>query len=160
MITYRIALSQDAEALLQTRRDSVLWSPEGKYSRKVLEAWSPKVDAATVCTESQALTDPDRITLVAESAEKMIGLCTMGISEGLLKQCYVLPQYRGLGIARTLVMHIETIAKENGLLSLKLSSSLIALDFYKKQGYHTLHTYEYPLGEGLFMSCVMMEKIF
>ncbi|MCL1974144.1 MAG: GNAT family N-acetyltransferase [Bacteroidetes bacterium] len=160
MITYRTALSRDAQALLQTRRQAALCNHSEVYSRAVLEAWAPKVDAKTICTESQALNDPDRITLVAETDGKMVGLCTIGVSESLLKQCYVLPEYRGMGIARELVARIESIAKEKGLSSLTLSSSLIALDFYKKQGYHTLHAYEYPLEQGLFISCVMMEKFF
>ena len=160
MITYRIALSHDAQALLQTRRHAVLSNRVKVYSRPVLEAWAPKVDAASIERESQALIDPDRITLVAEIGGKMIGLCTIGICEGLLKQCYVLPKYRGLGVARELVARIESIAQQKGLASLQLSSSLIALDFYKKQGYHTRNRYEYPLEDGLFISCVMMEKVF
>jgi len=97
---------------------------------------------------------------VAEAEGKIIGICTVGISEGLLKQCYVLPEYNGLGIARELVKRIEAISQENGLKSLQLSSSLIALEFYKKQGYSELNSYDYELENGLKMPCVMMEKVF
>ena len=158
-ISYRIAVSSDAEALLHTRRDTVLRNPAKQYSRAVVEAWVPKTDAETVSKEAEAIKNPDRITLVAETKGKIVGLCTIGISEGLLKQCYVLPEYNGMGIARELVNRIETIAQEKGLTSLQLSSSLIALDFYKKQGYHELNSYNYNLGNGLQMPCVMMEKI-
>jgi GNAT superfamily N-acetyltransferase len=129
-----------------------------KYPRTVLEAWAPTIDNATIAKEAEALNDSDRITLVAESGGQLVGLCTIGISEGLLKQCYVLPEYNGKGIAGELVKRIETIAQEKGLSSLRLSSSLIALNFYKKQGYDELNSYDYDLGNGLLMQCVMMEK--
>jgi len=158
MVTYRLAHNTDAEALLQTRRCAVLQNRTDNYSNAILEAWAPTVDAATIHTEAEALTDPDRVTLVAEIEGKMVGLCTLGVTEGLLKQCYVLPEYNGLGIARELVKQIEVIAKERGVRTLKLSSSLIALDFYKKQGYTELYSYHYDLGDGLQMPCVMMEK--
>ena len=158
MLSYRIAVSSDAEALLQTRRSTVVNNMAEKYPRTVLEAWAPTIDSAAVAKEAEALNDSDRVTLVAESEGKMVGLCTIGISEGLLKQCYVLPEYNGRGIARELVNRIESIAQEKGLSSLRLSSSLIALDFYKKQGYRELNSYDYDLGNGLQMQCVMMEK--
>ena len=158
MLSYRIAISSDAEALLQTRRSTVVNNMAEKYPRAILEAWAPTIDSASVAKEAEALNDSDRVTLVAESEGKMVGLCTIGISEGLLKQCYVLPEYNGKGIARELVNRIESIAQEKGLSSLRLSSSLIALDFYKKQGYRELNSYDYDLGNGLQMQCVMMEK--
>jgi len=158
MISYRIALSSDAEELLQTRHYTVVNNMAEKYPRSILEAWAPSINELAINKEAEALNDPDRVTLIAESDGKMVGLCTIGISEGLLKQCYVLPEYNGRGIAAELVKRIEAIAREKGLTSLRLSSSLIALDFYKKQGYQALNSYDYDLGNGLLMQCVMMEK--
>ena len=160
MISYRIAVSADAETLLHTHRNTVINNTAEKYPRVILEAWAKKTDAETIAKEAESLKNPDRITIVAETEGKIIGLCTIGISEGLLKQCYVLPEYNGLGIARELVKRIETIAQEKGLKSLQLSSSLIALEFYKKQGYYELNSYDYELENGLKMPCVMMEKVF
>jgi len=161
MITYRIATGVDAENLLKTRHDAVVNHQTDQYSDALLNAWAPKINEETIRTEAEALKNPDRITLVAEDEEgesKMVGLCTIGLSEGLLKQCYVLPEYNGKGIARELVERVEKIAEEKGLKALKLSSSLIALNFYKKQGYKELNSYNYELENGLLMPCVMMEK--
>jgi len=160
MISYRIAVSADAETLLRTRRSAVVNNADEKYPRAVLESWAAKTDAETIAKEAEALKNLDRITIVAEAEGKIIGLCTVGFSEGLLKQCYVLPEYNGLGIARELVKRVEAIAQEKGLKSLRLSSSLIALEFYKKQGYSELNVYDYELENGLKMPCVMMEKVF
>jgi len=156
---YRIAKNVDAEQLLRTRRKTVINNKTGAYPNALLRSWAPNVTKERIAEEEKALESSDRITIVAQKRAKMIGLCTLGVSEGLLKQCYVLPEYNGMGIARELIRQIETIAKERGLSSLKLSSSLIALGFYKKMGYHELNRYDYDLGNGLFMPCVMMEKI-
>jgi len=159
MITYRTAINADAEQLLRTRRHAVINNKSGNYSDLILQSWAPKITEESIANEGKALENSDRITIVAEEYSKMTGLCTIDVSEGLLKQCYILPEYSGMGIARELVKRVEIIAKERGLQSLKLSSSLIALDFYKKQGYITLHSYNYELDNGLQMPCVMMEKI-
>jgi len=161
-MNYRVATVSDAENLLKTRREAVVNHPTDQYSDALLNAWAPKIDGETIRAEAEALKNPDRITLVAEDGEaqsKMVGLCTIGLSEGLLKQCYVVPEYNGKGIARELVERVERIAKEKGLKSLQLSSSLIALNFYKKQGYKELNSYNYELNNGLLMPCIMMEKM-
>ena len=161
MINYRQATSSDAENLLKTRHDAVVNHKTDQYTAGLLNAWAPKVNEESIRMEAEALKNPDRMTLIAEDEDaqsKPVGLCTIGFSEGLLKQCYVLPEYNGKGIARELVRQVETTAKEKGLKSLKLSSSLIALNFYKKQGYKELNSYNYELDNGLQMPCIMMEK--
>ena len=183
MISFRYAITTDAEALLTVRRAAVLNSGEDHYTPEELEAWAPDVNNESIEAEAEALKNPDRITIVAvdncagqdyslnsegidlcvNSAEStgpsvIIGLCTIGIEEGLLKQCYVLPEYRGEGVAAGLVRQAEITASDRGLKSLKLSSSLIALGFYKKMGYTAQESYHYDLGNGLTMECVMMSK--
>ncbi|MDR2584875.1 MAG: GNAT family N-acetyltransferase [Prevotellaceae bacterium] len=158
MITYRTAKPTDAEQLLITRRLTVLHNKNGAYSQVILHAWAPIITEETIAAEEKALENPDRVTIVAEDRNKMVGLCTIDLSKGLLQQCYVLPHYNGKGIARELVRQVETIAKDHRLSLLKLSSSLIALDFYKKQGYQQLNSYLYDLDNGFQMPCVMMEK--
>ena len=176
MISFRYAIPSDAGMLLKTRREAVLNSGGGHYSQKQLEAWAPAVDEAAIEAESKAIDNRDRITIIAEAdnnasnnslnleidgsacRRKIIGLCTIGISEGLLKQCYILPEYRGKGIAAELVRKAEEIAGKKGIGMLKLSSSLIALGFYKKLGYTEDERYFYDLGKGLSMECVMMSK--
>jgi GNAT superfamily N-acetyltransferase len=170
MITYRTANLTDAEQLLRTRRTTVVNNRAGIYSDEILHAWAPEITEERIAAEAKALENPNRVTVLAEDViceqdnphtiSQIIALCTVDVSKGLLQQCYVLPQYNGLGIAGELVKRVETIAKEYGLRSLQLSSSLIALEFYTKQGYTKLNSYLYDLDNGLHMPCVMMEKVF
>jgi putative acetyltransferase len=158
MISYQIATSADAERLLRTRRHTVLGDRSGRYSQTILDAWAPIVSEERIFAEANALENPSRVTIMALDEKNIAGLCSINTSEGLLQQCYVLPEYNNKGIARELVQRAEAIAKESGLKLLVLSSSLIALEFYKKQGYEELNNYLYDLGNGLQMPCVMMQK--
>jgi len=184
MMFYRYATTADAEVLLKIRRAAVLGCGNEHYSTEQLMAWAPKIDVATIKVETEQLNSRDRVTIIAafdsndpnyslnlandnffnekttqrDLALALVGLCTIGLSEGLLKQCYILPQYRGMGIAKEMVRAVEDIAREKGLNILKLSSSLIAFRFYEKMGYRTLERYDYDLGNGLVMKCVMMYK--
>lgn len=159
IIHCRIAVGNDSENLLRVRRESVLTSGRGIYPEDVLQSWAPVVDEDSIREQRLLLDDPDRITLIALIQEKIAGLTTLGISEALVKQCYVLPEFQGKGIAALLMRKIEEIALENGIKTLKLSSSLIALPFYEKNGYKKLNEYEYTLFNNLKMKCFMMEKI-
>ena len=170
MISFRIARHADAEQLLQTRRNTVISNTTGIYTDAILHAWAPQITDERISQEAKALEHPNRITIIAEddtgqskgteSSTMVIGICTIDVSKGLLQQCYVLPAYHGRGIARELVKQVETVAKERELSSLTVSSSLMATQFYQKQGYTERYRYDYTLDNGLQMPCVMMEKIF
>jgi len=157
-VIYVRASARDAQELLRVRREAVITSGRGIYPDKILLAWAPNITLENIEEQRRLLSDDDRITLVARMGDSIIGLCTLGISEGLVKQCYTLPGFQGMGVAASLMREIEKIAIDKGLKELKLSSSMIALPFYKKIGYIELNEYDYPLSEELFMRCVMMGK--
>ena len=158
MIQYRIALVSDAPSLLQTRRQAVLGNHLGLYSEEVLQAWAPQISTESIVAEQALLQGGDRLTIVAEDAGNMVGLCSLGLSEGLIKQCYVLSNCQGRGIAKRLMEMAEAEAAAKGIPCLRLSASLIALGFYERIGYRKMYDYLYELGPGLSMPCVMMEK--
>ncbi|MCL2649864.1 MAG: GNAT family N-acetyltransferase [Candidatus Azobacteroides sp.] len=163
MIKYRIANSEDAENLLKTRYNAVVNCNTTKYPTTILHAWAPKINDESILAEKIALKDPDRITIVAEDYKddgkiQMVGFCTLILSKALETQGYVIPEYTRKGIGSELKNKIEIIAKNNGLNKLTISSSLIGFEFQKKNGYKPLYHYEYNLGDGLTMECVMMEK--
>jgi Acetyltransferases len=158
MIKYRIAQISDAKTLLETRRRAVLANHSGLYSEALLQAWAPQINSETIATEEEALQSTDRLTLVAEKDGLILGFCSLGLSEGLLKQCYVLSECQGQGIAKCLVEMAEAKAKSRGIHCLRLSASLIALGFYERMGYTKMYDYLYELSSELSMPCVMMEK--
>ncbi len=165
MIKYRIATTADAHELLQTRHDAVIYNGRDIYPQEVLQAWVPKITAETIAAEMRSLESTDRITFVAEhwdenteTKPKIVGLTTLVVSTSSVWQCYVLSNYGGKGIGKRLMDMLEGNAREKGIKKLIISSSLMAFDFQKKQGFVPLNSYEYDLGEGLSLTCYMMEK--
>ena len=157
-IIYMRASEHDAQELLNVRREAVITSGQGVYPDEILLAWAPDINIDSIEEQKRLLLDDDRVTLIAKKDDLIIGLCTLGISEGVVKQCYTLPAFQGMGVAASLMKEIEKIAIDKGLKELKLSSSMIALAFYKKIGYRELNEYDYSLSENLCMRCVMMGK--
>lgn len=168
MIRYRIADSRDAEKLLRTRYKAVVKSGKDIYPKDVLMAWAPKINIESILAETEALKNPDRITIVAEECvdnittggrySKMIGLATLIVSTASVMQCYVLADYGKRGIGNELMDRLEAVARERGIKKLTISSSLMAVEFQKRRGFVPLHSYEYDLGNGLSLTCYMMEK--
>lgn len=158
MISYRKAIVDDAESLLNVRYISAMAIGEGFYDQEIIENWAPKVDAKSIIQEKINLSEPDRHTIIAHDNEEIIGLCTLDTKEALIKQCYILPTYRKQGIAAQLMNKAEQIAKEKNIKNLKLSSTLMAKQFYNTIGYHDLYEYDYELPNRLTMKCIIMEK--
>ena len=80
------------------------------------------------------------------------------VSTSSVWQCYVLSDYGGKGIGNKLMDMLEDRAREMGIKKLIISSSLMAAMFQKKRGFVQLNIYEYDLGDGLSLTCYMMEK--
>lgn len=158
MISFRKAVVDDAESLLSVRHRSAMAIGEGFYDPVVIEAWAPKVDSESVAKERVNLVEPCRHTIIAQKDGEIIGLCTLDTREALIKQCYVLPDYRNLGIAAQLMNKAEQLAKDENIESLRLSSTLMAKKFYNTVGYHDLYEYDYELNDSLSMRCIIMEK--
>jgi len=164
MIKYRIATPSDARELLQVRHDAVVYSGRGIYPQEVLEAWAPKLTDEAIAAETLSLESTDRITFIAEDCNedantcKIAGLTTLVVSTCSVWQCYVLSAYGGKGIGGRLMDMLEDKAREKGIKKLVISSSLMAFEFQKKRGFVPLNSYEYDLGDGLSLTCYMMEK--
>ncbi len=165
MIKYRTATTADARELLQTRYNAVMYNGRDIYPQEVLQAWVPKITAETIAAETRSLESADRITFVAEDCDentkskpKIVGLTTLVVSTSSVWQCYVLADYGGKGIGNRLMDMLEDKAREKGIKKLIISSSLMAFEFQKKRGFTPLNSYEYALGDGLSLTCYMMEK--
>lgn len=164
MIKYRIAQTHDAENLLTTRYDAVINNGTAKYATEILLAWAPKINSETILGEMEMIKDPNRITIVAEDVSdvanpKMAGFGTLDTFKKTVTQCYVSPDYSKRGIGNQLMDRIEAVAKQHGIKVLGISSSLIACEFQKARGFKALELYEYDLGDGLSITCYMMEKV-
>ena len=78
-----------------------------------------------------------REVLVLEIDNKLIG--TGSLEGDRLHSLFVEPNIAKMGHGRTLVDHIESLARSKGVSLLKLSSSRTAVLFYEKLGFQKLN---------------------
>lgn len=70
----------------------------------------------------------------------------------------VLPGFRGRGIARAMLEHIEQIARQRGITRLRLGVRMLLpqnIELYQKNGYVTVEVVKHPKGD---TEVVYMEK--
>ncbi len=58
--------------------------------------------------------------------------------EGVLARIAVLPAYRGQGLGKRVVQHLEALARREGLATISLQPHQYLEDFYQKMGYTTV----------------------
>jgi len=64
----------------------------------------------------------------------------------ILNDLFVDKEYRGLGVAQTLIREVETLAKENGVFSIKLATAVDnknAQSLYTKLGYQKVSSFDH-----------------
>lgn len=74
------------------------------------------------------------------------GVQFFGKEYGEIKRMFVRPQFRGLGLARSMLDHLEMYAHENDIYLLRLETGIHqkeAICLYEKMGYQTVP----PFGE-------------
>ncbi len=148
----------DAKALLEVHRASVQKTAAQDYTPDILEEWSPIVDEKRI--EKFLRENSADVRVVAEVDGRIVGFGELVTTENLLGACYVHPEYGGKGVGKKILSKLEEIAREKGLTSLFMDSSLTAERFYNTHGYKTLEYAEHALRSGRKMACVKMRKDF
>ncbi|PSV34357.1 GNAT family N-acetyltransferase [Photobacterium sp. GB-50] len=89
---------------------------------------------------------------------RVIGSGKLNIETGMVDAIFVDPEYCGIGAAKQMLTFLENLAKENGLLLLKLESTINAAPFYRSYGFigEKLSTYHSP--RGISLDCIPMQK--
>ena len=74
-----------------------------------------------------------------DEAPAATGRLTMASGrEGVLARIAVLPDYRGKGLGKRVVEHLEALARREGLATVSLKPHHYLEDFYQKMGYTTV----------------------
>jgi len=90
---------------------------------------------------SQDVTDPNLIFLVASVDSQAVGCGALRNLEpgvGEVKRMFVLPEFRGRGIARQILMALESVAREQGYSARRLETGTRqpeAIGLYRSAGY-------------------------
>ena len=129
----RKATSADAEAACIVLRRSITECcvEDHRNDSEVLSLWLQNKTPQTIAGWFAA---PDNFAIIAASNEKIIGVGLL-TSRGELALCYVLPEYRFIGVGKSLFDALEFHALQTGLTEINLSSTVTAKDFYLRQGF-------------------------
>ncbi len=94
--------------------------------------------------------------IVATAASAVVGFAALVGDE--VHAVYVHPDHARQGIGSALLGHLETVARADGVRTLRLSASLTAVPFYLACGYRRIRDSTHTLRSGVAIRCVEMVK--
>jgi ribosomal protein S18 acetylase RimI-like enzyme len=113
----RPATIADTQSIDQVYKAAI----DGKSPHELL--WNDLISTATL--------------IVAVTNANVVGFGAVDLaSMEQLKWLYVLPEIQGQGIGSALLEHLESIARNAGLQSMRLHSATNAASFYRRHGYY------------------------
>jgi len=159
VFSIRLSVPDDAEGILHAHHSAVHETAAQDYSEEILNGWSRLVDAERVAMHRAKMeSDKSIISFVAVDASGTI----LGFGELVppesLGAIYVAAHSGRRGIASALFKTLEAKARELGMTVLRMKSSLTAVPFYLKHGFHERSRGTHRLASGPVMACVNMEK--
>jgi putative acetyltransferase len=149
----RRATDEDLQHVAAVHRASIMELCAQHYSVVQLAQWHdalrPGGYAALLAT---------REFLVAEENGALLGFGVLDLNDSLINATYVSPKVTRRGVGRRLVQAMETIARQQGVTRLHLSSTLNAVPFYESLGYLQEGASSNRLPTGVKLPCVVMTK--
>jgi putative acetyltransferase len=154
-ISFRRASAEDAEEVLDIKREAIEDLEHWQYSPEQVEVWAPK--ESYVDTFEQAIEDDRFIVHVAEENGILIGYGALNVPDERIDAIYVRPDHHGKGIATALVKQLELSAEFQDIGTLTIMAALNAVPFYESVGYWNLED-EVTTIEDVDLELVKMRK--
>ena len=132
-ITIRPYRSGDADALANVFYGAVRMIACRDYTEDQLRVWAPDAIDLDEFRQARAAT----ATWVAASGSELVGFSDLG-SDGHIGMLYVRPDFQRRGVARALLSHIESVARERGLDRLYTEASITARPAFTALGFDML----------------------
>jgi GNAT superfamily N-acetyltransferase len=129
----RTARAKDAVAACNVLRRSIseCCTEDHRNDEAILGAWLGNKTPETV--ESWFMS-PSGYSLVAITDNQLVGVAML-TRAGKIVLCYVAPEQRFTGIGKALLEALEAQAKQWGLATLQVVSTVTAKSFYLRNGY-------------------------
>jgi putative acetyltransferase len=122
------------------------------------EHYTPEEIAAIVENQIEGRTLVDEICFVAEDEGQIVGFAGILKEKSRISAMYVDPNWARQGIGSTLLAAVEAEAKQRGVRTLSVLSSLMAIPFYESQGFAILWSTELPTQSRLEIRCKELAK--
>jgi putative acetyltransferase len=123
----------DTEELGEVFRRSVREVASRDYRPAQIEAWVQAPGEITTWAERMQ----NRITFVAEEAERLIGFIQYDLPDHI-DMTYVHPERQRMGVASALLAALENEARTRGVKLLNVEASVTSRPFFQRHGYVVL----------------------
>lgn len=152
-VTLRPALPLDIAALWALRTVAVRVSCATHYAPEQIAAWtaSPVPDGYTAMLAAGG-------GIVALQDGVLAGYAMLDADKQEVDAVFVDPARAGIGIGKRLLAALEQLARQRGMVRLRLSASLNAVPFYRAAGFVALRKEAYAHPSGISLASVAMEK--
>ena len=153
-ISIRRAVAADIPAIRETHLASIRGLCADAYTPEQIEKWTSDRELDRYAP----LVTPRFHCLVAVSGAALGGFGTLDLEKSEISSLFVRPDYAGAGLAGSLLQQLESVAREQGLHTLSLESTVNACRFYLKHGYQVLTPAIKRFSTGLEIACFQMRK--
>lgn len=154
----RVAQTSDLDAMASLQARAIMVSSFDVYGQEVCEAW-----ARMGWQMRHTLLDGSTF-FIAERDDVLVGVAGWTADSrdadcAWPRYVFVAPEAGGLGVGRRLMARVEQSAREAGRMRLQLWASLNAVGFYESLGYRRIKPARWPIGGGIEMEHLLMEKL-
>lgn len=152
MLEIKRATPDDAERAFEIRCEAIRGQCIGAYSVEQMTLWTRgrASDGYSVLMEKHFymgwLNDEPVVTGMLDLASREIGAL------------FVLPAFMGRGFGKSMLAHLECLARQQTIEQVVLDATLNAVNFYRACGYVGNEQAVYRSPSGLVLACVPMVK--
>jgi GNAT superfamily N-acetyltransferase len=153
-IRIRRAIATDIPAIRETHLASIRGLCGGAYTPEQIDKWTSNRDLDRYAP----MVTPRFHCLVAVDDAALGGFGTVDLEKSEISSLFTRPEYAGAGLAGSVLRQLEEAAREHGLHTLSLESTINARRFYLKHGYQVLAPTTKRFSTGLEIDCFQMQK--
>jgi putative acetyltransferase len=148
-LNIRPLMHDDLEKILAVQ-SSALRTSSASYSSIQIESLAR--------SQASARLDPDEKGFVAEHENEIIGFVSFLTERPKIAGLYVHPDFMRQGIGKQLLETVERYAIDEGHEFIFVTSSLVAVEFYKNSGYYQLSKSGFYSEGRTWVACEELEK--
>lgn len=156
----RAASALDSDAIAEAHIASIRTLGAQAYDPEIVEEWgAPRTGEIY----RRAMEEGEVFFVAVEhelsKEERIIGFSSYRFEKGMHRTAvYVRGDAARNGVGTALYASAESAARQRGAREINIAASLVAVEFYKANGFQQLRAGEHALRSGKRMPCVFMQK--
>jgi putative acetyltransferase len=140
---------EDSEQIIELQTSSL---------REFSSSYDANQIESLVRSQASARFAQDEIGVVAEHKNELVGFASCLVQPPYISGVYVHPNLMCQGIGTRLLKTVEKIAIDRGHEAIHVFSSLATVNFYKANGYQSIHKSGFYSEPNIWIPCVFLKK--